>query len=143
MASQTITSRVAQQGDPVEVLLARLLASQSQRVTGTALALATRSSTTLSSLIDCTGFRAIILYFRINAVPGVDTVTLGLRGVDPVSGFAFVMAQRPAISLTGSYIAVFGGSSSLLAVLPDQIRAEVQHSGSGNFDYSVGYCLIP
>lgn len=138
-----ITTRVPQNDDSLALLLARLLAVHSQRVTGTALAAATRSSTTQSGLIDCTGFRGIILYFRVTSVPGVDTVTLGIRGVDPASGVTIVLGQRPAVSGAGYYIATFGAGASLLAALPDQIRVDVQHSGAGNFDYSVGYCLIP
>lgn len=145
MASQTITSRLPQQGDPVEVLLARLLASTAQRVTGTALALATRNATTQSSVIDCTGFRGIIIYHRVTAVPGVDTVRLTIRGIDPVSGQAFATSNGATISAAGNYVTTIGPGFGTPSALPDQIRIEVTHSPSpsGNFDYSVGYCLIP
>lgn len=146
MASQTITSRLPQQGDPVEVLLARLLASQSQRVTGTALALATRNATTLSGIIDCTGFRAIVVFFRVTAAPGTDTVRIQLRGIDPtsgLSGFGVALASTVSTPTTAAYS--FGPGCTIATALPDQIRIEVTHSPtpSGNFDYSVGYCLIP
>lgn len=145
MASQTITSRLPQQGDPVEVLLARLLAITAQRVTGTALALTTRNATTQSSVIDCTGFRGIIIYHRITAVPGVDTVRLTVRGIDPVSGQAFALANGTAQSAAGIYATTVGPGFGVASALPDQIRIEITHSPSpsGNFDYSVGYCLIP
>lgn len=145
MADQTITSRVPQQGDPVNVLLARLLATQSQRVTGTALALANRTSTTQSTIIDCTGFRGIILYFRVNAVPGTDTVGIRIRGVDPVSGLALTLLVGPTQSTIGATTVVAGPGFSSPCALPDQIRIEVTHSASpgGTFEYSVGYCLVP
>lgn len=145
MASQTITSRLPQQGDPVEVLLARLLASTAQRVTGTALSQATRNATTQSAVIDCTGFKGIIVYHRVNGVPGVDTVRVTIRGIDPVSGQAFQIATGSAQSSTGIYAVVAGPGFATPTALPDQIRIEITHSPSpsGNFDYSVGYCLIP
>lgn len=145
MADQTITSRLPQQGDPVEVLLARLLATQSQRVTGTALAAATRNSTTQSAIIDCTGFRSIIVFFRLTAVPGVDTVRVTIRGIDPVSGLAMVLVQTGTISTVTNTTVIAGPGAGTAMALPDQIRIEITHSASpgGNFDYSVGYCLIP
>lgn len=145
MASQTITSRLPQQGDPVEVLLARLLASTAQRVTGTALTVATRNATTQSSFIDCTGFKSIVVYFRVTAVPGTDTVRITLRGNDPASGSALVIASSPIVSTVASNVYSFGPGVGIAVNLPDQIRIEVTHSPSpsGSFDYSVGYCLVP
>lgn len=140
-----ITTRIPQNDDSVALLLARLLTVQSQRVTGTALALATRNSTTQSSIIDCTGFRGIIVYHRLASAPGTDTVRLTIRGIDPVSGTAFALASGTAQSVAGIYATTVGPGFGLPSALPDQIRIEITHlpSPSGNFDYSVGYCLIP
>lgn len=140
-----ITTRAPQNDDSVALLLARLLVAQVQRVTGTALALATRNSTTQSSVIDCTGFRGIIVYHRITAAPGADTVRVTIRGIDPVSGQAFGIANGPIQSATGIFATVAGPGFGVPTALPDQIRIEITHSPSpsGNFDYSVGYCLVP
>lgn len=146
MASQTITSRLPQQGDPVEVLLARLLASTAQRVTGTALTAATRNATTQSAIIDCTGFRSIVVYLRVTAAPGTtDKVSVTLRGIDPASGQAFALAQSGTFSTVTAAVFSFGPGVGIAVSLPDQIRIEVTHSPSpsGSFDYSVGYCLVP
>jgi hypothetical protein len=145
MSDQPITSRVAQRGDPVNVLLARLLATQSQRVTGTALASATRTSTTQSAIIDCNGFSGIIVYLRITAAPGTDTVRVTIRGIDPASGQATLIGLGPVQSTVSGTSVVAGPGFAVPTGLPDQIRIEVTHtpSPSGSWDYSVGYCLVP
>jgi hypothetical protein len=145
MADQTITSRVPQQGDPVNVLLARLLATQSQRVTGTALSMATRTTTTQSATIDCTGFRGIIIYFRVTSAPGTDTVRITVRGLDPVWGGYTMFAQGPGQNAPSATAVSIGPGFTIATGLPDQIRIEVTHvpGPGGPFDYSVGYCLIP
>ncbi len=131
--------------DGPTALLTKLLAVNGQRVTGTALALANRTSTTQSNNIDCTGFRGIVVYLRIAAVPGTDTVRVTIRGVDPVSGFAMILVTGPNYSGIEATTLVAGPGFGSPTALPDQIRIEVTHSPSpsGSFQYSVGYCLIP
>lgn len=131
--------------DGPTALLAKLLAVQGQRVTGTALAAATRNATTQSAIIDCTGFRAIVVYLRVTAAPGTDTVRLTLRGIDPASGAALTLAQGVTLSSATASVSSFGSGAGIALALPDQIRIEVTHSPSpsGSFDYSVGYCLVP
>lgn len=126
-------------------LLAKLLAAQAQRVTGTALTAATRNATTQSAIIDCTGFQSIVVYLRVTAAPGTDTVRITLRGIDPASGTALLLAQSNTVSTVSSIGYSFGPSVGIAVALPDQIRIEVTHSPSpsGSFDYSVGYCLVP
>lgn len=137
--------RGPQSDDGPTALLAKLLAAQAQRVTGTALALGSRTSTTQSSLIDCTGFRAIVIYFRVTAAPGTDTVRISLRGVDPVSAQTILLAQGPTVAAASEAAYSFGPGCGTAMALPDQIRIMVSHSPSpsGSFDYSVGYCMIP
>lgn len=132
--------------DGPTALLAKLLAAQAQRVTGTALAAATRNSTTQSAIIDCTGFRSIVVYLRVTAAPGTtDKVSITLRGIDPASGQAFALAQSGTFSTVTAAALSFGPGVGIAVSLPDQIRIEVTHSPSpsGSFDYSVGYCLVP
>lgn len=156
MASQTITSRLPQQGDPVEVLLARLLASTSQRVTGTALASLSRTSTTQSSDIDCTGFKALLVIVSVTAVPGAGGLQLRLRARDPVTGnLPGIFIGTTTISAVSLNSAMFGpgfggfvnGSAGGLGGagihLPDTIRIEVSHATADPYTYSVGYCLVP
>lgn len=140
-----LSSRIPQTDDSASVLLAKLLAVQAQRVTGVALAAATRNSTTQSAIIDCTGFRGIIIYLRVTAVPGVETVRVTIRGIDPASGFSAVLIQAAAVSAVSAPTVIAGPGYQSNMALPDQIRIEVTHSPSpsGNFDYSVGYCLVP
>jgi hypothetical protein len=109
------------------------------------LALASRNSTTQSAIIDCTGFRAIIIYFRVTAAPGTDTVRISLRGFDPVSGQSILLAQGPTVAAASESASSFGPGCGTSIALPDQIRITVTHapSPSGSFEYSVGYCLVP
>lgn len=129
--------------DGPTALLAKLLAAQAQRVTGTALASAVRNATTQSAFIDCTGFRAIIVYLRVVTNAGADTLRIVLRGLDPASGQLLNVAQSSAVTVTT--VASFGLGASIPCGLPDQLRIEIQHSPSpsGNFEYTVGYCLVP
>lgn len=156
MASQIITSRVAQQGDPVEVLLARLLAVQSQRVTGTALASASRTSTTQSLDIDCTGFRGLMVTLSVTAVPGAGSLALRIRARDPVTGqlvgiwigtTTVTTVTLGAAMFGPGYGGLSGGNPGVLGGggihLPDTIRIEVNHSTADPYTYSVGYALIP
>ena len=131
--------------DGPNALQAKLLAAQAQRVTGTAFTAATRNATTQSAIIDCTGFQYIVVYLRVTAAPGTDTVRITLRGIDPVSGQPFILSQGPPHTTVTSSVSSFGPGAGIAIALPDQIRIEITHSPSpsGNFDYSVGYCLIP
>jgi hypothetical protein len=140
-----LSTRVPQNDDSLGILLAKLLAAQAQRVTGTALTAATRNATTQSAIIDCTGFRSIVVYLRVTAAPGTDTVRITLRGIDPASGTALLLAQSNTVSTVSSIGYSFGPGVGIAVSLPDQIRIEVSHSPSpsGSFEYSVGYCLVP
>lgn len=156
MADQTITSRVPQQGDPVNVLLARLLVSQCQRVTGTALAAASRTITTQSTNIDVTGFSAIMVVLNVTSVPGAGSISLRVRGVDPATG-QLVLLSASSASITSVSISAGMWGRGLGAnngagmpalgccgiALPDIVRLEVSHSTGDPYTYSVGYVLIP
>lgn len=158
MADQTITSRVPQQGDPVNVLLARLLASQCQRVTGTALASAIRSATTSSADIDTSGFRGIVVYVFVSAASGTGGLRIAIRGRDPVTTnyMQLGITNTPMVAV-GNQVAVFGqGVGSVIQAsigagvngclstfLPDVVRVEIVHGDLSNYTYSVGYCLVP
>lgn len=137
--------RLPQSDDGVQALLAKLLAVQGQRVTGTALAMGTRNATTQSAIIDSNGFSGIIAYLRIISVPGTDSIRVTLRGIDPVSGQAFYLTNGPSQTGIGIFSTIIGPGFPVAAALPDQIRIEITHSPSpgGNFEYSVGYCLVP
>lgn len=156
MASQTITSRLPQQGDPVEVLLARLLASTAQRVTGTALAAASRTITTQSSNIDVTGFSAIMVVLNVTSVPGAGGIFLRVRGVDPATGQLVLLSSSSATITSVSISAGMwgrglgansGATNPALGccgiALPDIVRLEVAHSTGDPYTYSVSYVLIP
>jgi hypothetical protein len=136
------TKRVPQSDDGVQALLAKLLSVQSQRVTGTSLASAVRSSTTQSSDIDANGFHRLVA-FLIVSVAGTGTLTLRVRGRNPVNGVQFILRSAPTVSSTANITYTFGPGAELPTVLSDVIRIEISHSDASDWTYSVGYCLVP
>ena len=114
--------RGPQSDDGHTALLAKLLAVQGQRVTGTALSLATRTTTTQSATIDCTGFRGIIIYLRVTSAPGTDTVRITVRGLDPVWGGYTMFGQGPGQNAPSATAVSVGPGFTIPTGLPDQIR---------------------
>jgi len=151
-----LSSRIPQTDDSVALLLARLLAVQSQRVTGTALASVSRTSNTQSLDIDCTGFQALLVTLSVTAAPGAGGLQIRLRTRDPVSGnLTGFFFGTVTISTVSTNCGIFGpgfggftsGTSPVLGgagiYLPDTVRIEVAHSTADPYTYSVGYVLIP
>lgn len=155
MASQTITSRLPQQGDPVEVLLARMLANTAQRVTGTALASLSRTSTTLSTDIDCSGFSRIVAYLDVTSSPGAGTLAFRILARNPITSVYGVLFAGTPSAIAGMYVGSWGPGCSGVAVgglgflgaggiaLPDVVRLQIVHSTADPYTYSLGYCLVP
>lgn len=142
--------------DGPTALLAKLLAAQAQRVTGTALAAASRTITTQSSNIDVTGFSAIMVVLNVTSVPGAGGIFLRVRGVDPATGQLVLLSASSALITSVSISAGMwgrglgansGAGNPALGccgiALPDLVRLEVQHFTGDPYTYSVSYVLIP
>lgn len=92
--------------------------------------------------------RGMHVLFNITVVPGVDTITPVVEGLDPVSGNYYTLLQGPAIVSTGltvlklypGIVPIANGAAS--DILPRVFRLNVTHSGAGNFTYSAGASLI-
>lgn len=94
----------------------------------------------------------LILYLNVTAVPGVDTVTAKIQECDESdeSFFDFCSAL-PLAAIGRQKIKVFPATPAVAAsltgctvqdVLPANWRLGIQHSGAGNFNYSVGMAIL-
>lgn len=116
----------------------------------TLMASAARTATTSSPNQVNYNARGVIVVMNITAVPGVDTVTLAIQGIDPASGNVYVISSDAAIGETGlRQVLVYPGAGAEVSMekispvpLPRTWRVAVTHSGSGSFTYSIGYQLI-
>lgn len=155
MSELNIATRRPQDTDTERMLLARLLAAQAVKTTGTALASAARTTTTQSADIDTTGFRGIVVFFNVTVASGTGGLTLRLRGRDSVTSlYAALTQDSTARTATGFWtmsvgLGVSAPSGATLTgsltglPLPDTIRLEVAHGDASSYTYSVGYCLVP
>lgn len=154
MSDLAITTRRPQDTDTERLLLARLLAAQAVKTTGTALASAARTTTTQSADIDTTGFRGIVVFLNVTAASGTGGLTMRVRGRDPVStNFVALASVGSAVTAIGITALQFGGGGAVTSagvtggamggLLPDIIRIEVAHGDASSYTYSVGYCLVP
>lgn len=117
----------------------------------TLLASAARTASTASSAQTNYNARGIVAFFNIAVVPGGDTVTLRVRGKDPIAGTARDLLVGSALSSTGSttyivYPGVGAAANGVSAVngfvLPRTWDLAITHSGAGSFTYSVGASYI-
>lgn len=149
-----LPGNIALNSDSERVLQARILASLTGRRRGVALASASRTVTTQSSDIDCTGFQGLIVYLNISAAPGAGGLSMRLRGQDPVTGNYFSLYNGTLSLNSINFVAgvfgpgaggVFNGTYGLGAsglYLPDVARIEITHATADPYTYSVGYCLV-
>lgn len=110
-----------------------------------ALPSAVRSATVDTAVQTNHNGRGLVAYLNVSAVPGVDTVTLSILAIDPVSGNAKTLGATAAISAVSlTLLALYPGlaGSSLNFALPRSFALRVQHAGAGAFTYSLAYSLI-
>lgn len=80
----------------------------------------------------------------VTVVPGVDTVTLSVQGLDRASGKYITHLATTAISATGTTQLEIGPSIAAAAnvsankLLPETFRVVVTHSAATSFTYTVG-----
>lgn len=102
--------------------------------------------------------RGVLLILDVTAVTALQTLTLNLQVKDPASGKYLTLSTTTAIggtaTLVGTYALITqqgignGLPASLTAlsgsavILPYTWRAQVDHSGAGNFTYSLGRVLL-
>jgi len=88
------------------------------------------------------GVKSLHLILNVTVVPGGDTITPKLVGIDAL-GIPYDLLVGAAISTTGTTVLKLGQGVGLLAngsaqdLLPDLYKVTITHSGSGSFTYSL------
>lgn len=104
--------------------------------------LATRTGTITGDYTRTWTERGAHFLLNLSAVPGVDTVTVSISGLDAL-GNAYPLISSDAHVTTGLKElriypeAVAAANLALKDFLPDKWRWTVTHSGSGSFTYSL------
>lgn len=152
-----LSSRIPQTDDSASVLLAKLLAVQGQRLTGVGLVSLSRTQSTQTIDIDCSGFSKLVAYLDVTASPGAGTLAFRILGKNPAlaSQYGVLFVGTASALGVGVYAGSFGPgcSGASLGVggflggggiaLPDIVRLQVVHSTTDPYTYSLGYCLVP
>lgn len=124
---------------------------------GTLLASAVRNSdTNTADQTNTSKARGAIIILDVTAVTALQTLTVNLQLKDPASGKYLTLATTGALGATATATGTYGlishpGFGSLIGslstlfgtslYLPYTWRAQVDHSGAGNFTYSLGRVL--
>ncbi len=151
MSDISISTRIPQSSDTERQLLARLCTSC---ISGTALASATRTTSTITTDISARGFRGLILYLNVTAASGTGGLTPRLIAKDPLSGVTSVSAAvSAAATSTGLRVFHFGpgvgtlsgtgiGWGAASVMLSNTFQLQVLHGDASNYTYSLTYELI-
>lgn len=114
----------------------------------TILGSAVRTATTTSSDIENKHNIGAHVIIDMTVVPGVETVTFALQGLDETSGEYYTIITSAALVATGTVILkIYPGITtaanlSVSDILPLKFRVVATHSASGNFTYSIGVNII-
>ena len=95
---------------------------------------AVRAATTYSADFINETSRALTFFFDVTAVDGATTVQLIIQGKDAISGKYVNISSGTVQAVVNTTAVQFLGT----AVGIRTMRAQVLHTGGGNFTYSVG-----
>lgn len=152
MADVSFASFIPQTEDSERILLARL---RPPCISGTALASAARTASTLSANISTRGARGIIVYLNVTAASGTGGLTPRLFGVDPLSSNVATSATASsAVTTVGLRVYHFGPGcgganagtaawGSVGVMLGALAAVQVLHGDASSYTYSLSYELIP
>ncbi len=104
---------------------------------------AARTVTTTSADQKNHSYRGVLVTLDITAVPGVQTLTVDIEGLDAISGAIYPILTSAAFLAVGVFpLTVYPGVEVLAnvqasAILPVNWRATVTHSAAGSFTYSL------
>lgn len=152
MSAMSLPTLIPDTADTERNLLAKLLGSPRS---GTALASAARTASTLSSNLQTLGYRGVIVYLNVTAASGTGGLTPRLFGVDPVTlAVATSATASTAVTTVGLRIYHFGqgcgGASggtaawaSVGVLLGSQVAFQVLHGDASSYTYSLTWELIP
>lgn len=108
---------------------------------------AVRTATTSATVIRGSQYCGVHAHLEITAVPGGDTVKLGIYGVSP-DGDEYLLLESATKATTGNIVLkVFPGataSANLIANdgIPDTWKMKITHSAGSNFTYLAEYNSI-
>lgn len=97
-------------------------------------------------------YRGIELITSVTVAPGVDTITISLFGIDPVSGKRYLLGSGLSINLASPTVAqtitFYPGieitpNIQFSKLLPVQFLLVIAHVGAGAFDYTISANLRP
>ena len=113
----------------------------------TLLASAARTATTSSSVFENREHDSGTFIFDITAVPGVDTVTFSVVGVDPTSGKTWTILAGTAQVGTGTNVYKVGpglvaaANATSQDRLPRRFKVTITASAASSFTYSCSAML--
>lgn len=93
-------------------------------------------------------YRGVDIIIDITAVPGGDTVTFNVEGLDPASGKWYsILSSTALVGIGTTVLRIYpsltaAANATANSVLPCAWRVRPSHSGSGAFVYSVGANLM-
>lgn len=114
----------------------------------TILSSAARTATTTSSDIENKHNIGAHIVVDVTVVPGIETVTFAVQGLDETSGKYYTLLTSAALVATGTVVLkVYPGittasNTAVSDILPLKFRVVATHSASGSFTYSVGVSII-
>ncbi len=157
----TFNFLAAELGDSIGRTLQKILTTLREvkaPVSGTSLASAARTTSTVTADIDTTGYKGIIAYLNVTAVPGVGGIRMKLILKDPVSGQIKGQFQGTTnITTTGLHTMVVypgcgqtsgatsSGTSNVVLGMPvgELIQIQVEHTTVDSYTYSLATELLP
>lgn len=117
-------------------------------VEGTLLASAARTATTDSTIQTNHNAKGVLLFLNVSAWGGAGSLTVSVRGVDPVSAVAKTIATFTAVTAADLFPLSFfpgataGASQAIAGVLPRSWWVRVTAADGTSHTYSLGYSLI-
>ena len=154
----SFSSLAAELGDTMGRTLQKILETlraPKLRVSGTALASAARTVSTITTDISSGEYRGLILYLNVTAASGTGGLTPRLIAKDPLSGVTSVSAAAStAATTTGLRVYHFGPGVGALAgagvgwgaagvMLSANFQLQVLHGDASSYTYSLSYELLP
>lgn len=121
---------------------------QRGNVEGTLLASAARVANADSAIQTNHNARGVALFLNVSVWGGAGSLTVSIRGVDPVSAVAKTIAQFTAVTAADLFPltlypgATAGAGQSISGVLPRTWWVRVSPADGTSHTYSVGYSLI-
>lgn len=110
------------------------------------------NATSLSDEFENLSFKGAEFITSITKAPGLDSITLTIMGIDTESGKAYIVATGLPLAVASPTVAfplkIYPGITPadnlrFSDVLPGKFKLLIQHTGNGNFDYTVSANLIP